>query len=346
MNAYSLHGKKDIRCAPRPIPILEPGYVLVKVRRIGICGSDIHYYDHGYCGAFIPKRPFILGHEFSGQVVDVGQGVEGFQPPDRVAIDPARTCGCCEFCKAGRSNLCTRVVFFGTASVDPHIDGGFCEYISVAATNCYHLHDQFDYDLAALLEPLSVSIHAVDRAGSVAGKSVMIAGGGTIGQLVLQVILAYGAAKVIVSDPIKAARQTAISQGADLALNPCDDDFVEQAITQTSGGCDILFEISGASIALAQAIHAARRGATLIQVGTLPKDVPLPANLIMVKELNVRGSFRFVANTFNTAIQLATSGRVNLKPLITHIYPFEELVQAMEFASRKNNAIKVQITNE
>lgn len=344
MKAYSLYGEKDIRCEKRAIPAVKQGHVLVKVRRIGICGSDIHYFEHGYCGAFIPKSPFVLGHEFSGEIVEVGQGVEGFHPSDRVAIDPARTCGRCEFCKTGRSNLCTRVVFFGTASVDPHIDGAYCEYISVSATNCYRLPDKLDFDIAAMLEPLSVAIHAVNRSGSVAGKAVMVAGGGTIGQMVLQVLQAYGAGKVIVSDPIETARQLSLSQGADLTLDPCADDFIEQVTTLTHGGCDVIFEISGAGIALTQAIHAAQRGATLIQVGTLPKEVPLPANLIMVKELNVLGSFRFVANTFNTAMNLAASGRVNLKPLITRTYPFEQLVEAMQFASGKNNAIKIQVS--
>jgi len=344
MNAYSLHGKEDLRCETRSVPAVKDGHVLVKVRRIGLCGSDIHYFEHGYCGAFIPKRPFVLGHEFSGELVEVGQGVEGFRPSDRIAIDPARTCGQCEFCKSGRSNLCVNVIFFGSASVDPHIDGAFCEYISVSAMNCYRLPDELGFDIAAMLEPLSVAIHAVSRSGSVAGKTIMITGGGTIGQLVLQVVQAYGAAKVIVSDPVETARQTALKQGADLALDSCADDFVERVITFTDGGCDVIFEISGAGVALVQAIHASRRGAILIQVGTLPKEVALPANLIMVKELNLLGSFRFVANTFTAALHLAASGRINLKPLITQTYLFEELIKAMEFACKKNNVIKVQVS--
>ncbi|MCZ6775792.1 MAG: L-idonate 5-dehydrogenase [Ignavibacteria bacterium] len=342
MISYVLYGKEDLRPERRTVPEVKPGQVLIKVRRMGICGSDVHYFIHGYCGVFIPKRPFILGHEFAGEVAETGAGVKGVSVCDRVAVDPSYPCSICRFCRTGRYNLCDNMKYLGSASTDPHVDGAFCEYIAMPAANCYVLPDKIDYGEAALLEPLSVATHAVMRAGSVSGKSVLIAGGGTIGQLVLLVVRAFGSAHIVLSDIREAPRKLALNQGADHVLDATTDSMKGQALGIVEDGFDIIFEVSGSPAALGQAIDLVRRAGTIIQVGTLPSEVELPANMIMVKELNILGSFRF-ANVFSTAINLIASGRINLRPLITHTFPFGNFLSAMNLACGKENIIKVQV---
>ncbi len=343
MTAYSLYGKEDLRAEAKPKPVAGPGQVIVKIQRIGICGSDMHYYEHGYCGAFVPKRPFILGHEFSGQIIEIGEGVKGFKMHDRVAVDPSHPCHVCEFCLTGRYNLCENMRFLGSASVDPHIDGAYCEYICMPAENCFHLPASLDYGKAALLEPLSVCIHAARQAGELFGKTVLITGAGTIGQLLLQVLQTMGAAKVCVSDVKSTARDFSLLQGAQEALDPLSDQFENQAAQIAPKGFDVIFEVSGAPAALKQAIHLAKRGATLVQVGTLPQEVSLPANLIMVKELKMVGSFRF-ANVIPAAIDLVASGRGQFDSIITHTFKFDQLLDGMKKACSREDVVKVHIS--
>jgi L-idonate 5-dehydrogenase len=342
MISYVLYGKQDLRPERRTVPEVKPGQVLIKVRRMGICGSDVHYFMHGYCGAFIPKRPFILGHEFAGEVAEIGAGVNGVSVGERVAVDPSYPCGTCRFCRIGRYNLCDNMKYLGSASTDPHVNGAFCEYIAMPASNCYLLPDNIDYGNAALLEPLSVATHAVMREGTVSGKSVMIAGGGTIGQLVLLVARAFGSSLVVLSDIREGPRKVALKQGADHVLDATSDSMKAKALGIARDGFDIIFEVSGSHKALSQAIDLVRRGGTIIQVGTLPAKMELPANMIMVKELKILGSFRF-ANVFSTAINLISSGRINLLPLITHRFTFDNFLSAMNLACGKENIIKVQV---
>jgi len=201
MDAWVLHGANDLRREQRPDPEPADHEVLVRVERVGICGSDIHYYRHGRVGAFVPSRPFVLGHEVAGEVVAVGRSAGGIAVGDRVAVDPSQACLRCAWCRGGRSNLCPQMRYFGSAATDPPTDGALCDLKTVPAANCYRLGDRLSYAEGALLEPLAVACHAVLRAGSIAGKPVAVSGAGTIGQLVATVARALGAARVVVSDP-------------------------------------------------------------------------------------------------------------------------------------------------
>jgi len=232
--------------------------------------------------------------------------------------------------------------YLGSASTDPHMDGVFCEYITMPAQNCYPIPDHLGYAEAALIEPLSVAVHAVKRAGLIYGASVLITGGGTIGQLILLVARAFGAGKVALSETIEDRRIFAMAQGADMALNPANGSLTEQVAEFTEDGFDVVIEASGAAAALQQAITFVRRGGTIVQVGTMPAEVQLPANLIMSKELQLFGSFRF-ANVFKIAIDLAASGRLNLQPLITQTLPLKDFLQAMQFACIRSKDIKIQV---
>jgi len=344
MKAFVLHGPEDMRLEERPVASVGPEDVLVRVRRTGICGSDVHYYTHGKIGDFVPREPFALGHEFAGDVDAVGASVDGLSKGDRVAIDPQMPCRRCEFCVTGRYNLCTNMRFLGSASCYPHIDGGFGQYVAVPARNCHVLPEGLDYGYAALLEPLTVATHAVMRAsvaGGVAGKTVLITGAGTIGQLVLIVARAYGAAVLAVSDVEEFPRSFALRSGADYAFHPADDELTSLADDR---GIDVAIEVSGAPPALAQAIRIVKRGGTVVQVGTQPDPVELPINLVMSKELALLGSFRS-AHVIRPALDLAASG-VNLKPLISSVFPFSRFQEAMDTAVEKRNVIKVQVEQE
>ena len=302
MKAFMLHGQGDLRAHDLKLPIVSSGHVLLRVKRAGICGSDIHYYSHGRSGSFVPKQPLVLGHEFAGEVVSVGEGVDRSMLGQRVTVDPSIPCGMCKFCRGGRYNLCRHMRYYRT----------------------------------------TFAVHAAFRAGSVAGRRVLVTGGGTIGQLMALVTRAFGATQVVVSDITDYPRWLAITLGADAALDATDLNFKTKAISLSQGGFDLVFEASGSVEALSQAIAAAERGATIVQVGTLPATVMAPLNLIMTKELSLVGSFRF-ANVFATSLDLAVSRRVNLEPLISAVFSLADTQKAMELAISKDEIVKIQI---
>ena len=351
MKAFVLHGPEDMRFdGDRKRGELRAGDVLVRVRRTGICGSDVHYFLHGKIGEFVPREPFVLGHEFSGEVAEVGQGVAGLAPGDPIAIDPSIPCGRCVDCRGGRYNLCRDMRFVGSASCHPHIDGGFGEYVVVPADSCIPLPGGIDFGYAALLEPLSVAVHAINRAAvtggiagrGVAGRTVVITGAGTIGYLVLLVARAYGASMVAVSDPEEFPREAALRAGADHAFTPTDDGLKQFS---ESNRIDIVVEVSGAPKALTEAIRIVRKGGTIVQVGTQPPLVELPQNLIMSKEIALLGSLRS-AHSIRPALDLASSGRIDLKPVISSVFPFSRFDEAMQTAVEKRRVIKVQVEQE
>lgn len=344
MNAHVLHAAGDLRFERVSRPEPGPGEVLVGVRAAGICGSDLHYHAHGRCGNFVPTRPFILGHEFAGEVVALGHGVESLAVGARVAVDPSRACGRCKQCRQGRYNLCPHMQYYGTASVVPPNDGCFAEFVTAPARNCWPLPDDFEYSWGALLEPMSVAMHAVSRAGSTAGKSVLITGGGAIGQMILLVAIAFGGTRVVVSDLKPFAREFALKHGATAALDPADARMMEQARTLCPEGFEIVFEATGVPAALDQGIRLTAPGATVVQVGTLPDGIPFPANALLTRELQYLGSWRF-ANVFDRAIDLISSGRIDPRPLVTHVFPFPSLAEAIALAGSGGEVVKVQIAN-
>ncbi|MEY4739296.1 MAG: L-idonate 5-dehydrogenase, NAD-binding [Bacteroidota bacterium] len=337
MKTYLLYGPKDIRLAEKPAPNPEAGQVLVEIKFTGICGSDLHYFNHGFCGRFVPKRPFALGHEFSGIVREVGSNVQSLSIGDEIAVDPSMPCGSCNHCRSGHYNLCLNMKFFGSASCDPHIDGSMGEFVAVPSSNCYVLPKGIDLAQASLLEPLSVAMHAVRQVGNISGKSVLITGGGPIGQLILRVARAFGAYRVTMSDVNAFARDFALASGANAAINPVDENA-----WQANGHYDVVIEASGVPSALSNGLEVVRRGGTVVLVGTLPELFSLPGNLIMSKELKLFGSFRF-AHVFQDAINMVAAGQINLDGIVTDIYGFDDVPIAMEKALAKDHVMKVQI---
>ena len=343
MKAAVLHGARDLRIESYRQPELQPGMVLLRSRRVGICGTDLHYYEHGYNATFVPDRPFILGHELTGEVAAVASDVQVVKPGQRVAVNPARSCGFCDYCKGGQINLCRKTIMLGSASTTPPTDGALAEFLTVRADQCHLLPDDMDDGAGAMMEPLSVALHAVKRAGTVSGKRVLVTGAGTIGLLVAMTARAFGAVPVAVSDPVSARRLKAMELGVDVALDPTAHDLHDQVRELTDLGFDMVFEASGAPAALRAGFDLVRPGGTIVQIGTVgTADIPIPVNQLMVREINFRGSMRY-GDTFDEAIRLVAAGRVKVQPFINHVFALDDSAKALQFAADRSVALKVQI---
>ncbi len=338
MQAFYLHGACDMRPAEIDQPRPGPDEVLIQVRATGICGSDLHYYTHGKNGDFVPERPFILGHESAGEIVESGSFSATLPLGSRVAIDPSHPCRNCAHCLAGTYNLCPHMRYFGSAACSPPQDGSFREYVQVRAENCHLIPEAVDYREAALLEPLSIAVHGVGQAGTIAGKNVLVTGGGPIGQLIGLVARHYGAAHLAVSDIRQEALDLATSLWADLGLRADEPAAIARA---AGAGFDTVIEASGAPAALQTAYQHTRAGGTIVQLGVQSGPVELPVNLLMHKELTIRGSFRF-AHVFGRALDLLARRQLDLAPLISACVDFPDLIAGFDIALQPQS-IKVVI---
>jgi L-idonate 5-dehydrogenase len=285
----------------------------------------------------------VLGHELTADVAALGEGVSSVKVGERVTVNPARACGFCDHCKGGRPNLCRQTIMLGSGSTKPPTDGAMADFVSVRADQCHVLPPDMDDGLGAMMEPLAVALHAVKRAGTVSGRRVLVTGGGTIGLLVAITARAYGATPVVVTDVVASRRAKAIAVGADAALDPSGPELREQVRALVDDGFDVVLEASGARPALRQAFDLVRPGGTIVQIGTLgTEDVPLPANQIMVREINFVGSMRY-GNVFAEAIRLVAAGRIDVRPLLSDVLPIADCRRAMALAADKSSALKVQI---
>jgi L-idonate 5-dehydrogenase len=336
--ACTIHGVRDLRLQQEVRAPLKPHDVRLRLGAAGICGSDLHYYSEGRVGAFVIREPLVPGHEASGVVAELGPEVTRVKVGQKVAINPSHPCGHCDFCREGRLNLCRSMFFLGSASVFPHAQGLFREAIVMGEAQLTPI-DEPDITLGeiACAEPLSIGLHAVRRAGEVLGRSVFIAGGGTIGCMSVLAARAAGAARVCVSEPNERARRIALSVGADevvaadaAALAPLAERF------------DIAIEAAGHPLALQSCLAAARRGAVAVQVGTLPPSIEFPANALMVRELDYRGAFR-AEREFDMAVQAIRTRRVDVRPLISAQIPLQRAQEAFELALDRTKSTKVQL---
>ena len=338
VQAFYLHGARDLRAAEIDQPQIAADEVLVQIRATGICGSDLHYYVHGRNGDFVPERPFVLGHEAAGEVVDAGAFADVLPAGSRVAIDPSHPCRTCAPCREGRYNLCPQMRYFGSAACSPPQDGSFRECVQVHVHNCHPLPAAMDYRQAALLEPLSIAVHGVGQAGRIAGKRALVTGAGPIGQLIGLVARHYGAAHLAVSDIRQSALDLATSLWADQAV--CADDSAAMA-RAAGAGFDVVVEASGAPAALQAAYAHCKAGGTVVQLGVQGGPIELPVNLVMQKELTVRGSFRF-AHVFPQALNLLARQQLNVGALISQCVAFPDLVAGFD-AALQPQTIKVVV---
>ena len=270
---------RKVRIEEREKPVPKEGEVLVKVEYVGICGSDLHYYESGRIGNFIVEPPFVLGHEAGGTVVEVGSGVTHLKAGDRVALEPGKTCGHCEHCKAGKYNLCEDVIFFAT----PPVDGVFQEYVAHEAGLCFKLPDNVSTLEGALVEPLSVGLHAAMQGGAHIGQTAVVTGAGCIGLVSLLALKAMGVSRVIVVDVIEKRLQKAKELGADYVINGKEQDTVAEIKRLTEGkGCDLSIETAGTQITASQLIQASKKGATIVFVGySASGEMTLPIGMAL-----------------------------------------------------------------
>lgn len=344
IKAAVLHGIDDVRVEEVDFPQMKEGEVLIKMKSVGVCGSDVHYYKHGKIGPYVVEKPMILGHECAGEIVEVAKDVKGFKPGDRVAIEPGYTCRRCVYCKTGRYNLCPDVTFMAT----PPVDGAFVEYVSWPADFVFHLPDNMTFAHGALMEPLAVGMHAVRRSRLKPGEPIVILGAGTIGLVTILSAKAAGAGEIIVADLEDVRLEMAKKLGATKTINASKEKTVEVVKDLTQGlGTDVVFETAGSVPTTQQTIELVKRGGRIVWVGLAGEDVfPIPVIDAIDKELDIMGIFRY-ANVYPYAIQLVSTGRMNVDPLVTHHFNLDDVKEALEVAhERRDGAVKVMVDIE
>ncbi|QKV96620.1 NAD(P)-dependent alcohol dehydrogenase [Streptomyces sp. NA02950] len=333
MRAAVLHAPGQLEIRRRPVPRPRPGQVLVRIEAVGICGSDVHYYEHGRIGDFVVRAPMVLGHEPSGTVVALGPGARRHTPGQLVSLEPGVPCGRCAQCRHGRYNLCPEVSFYAT----PPVDGALCEYVAVDEDFAHPVPDTLTPDAAALLEPLSVGVWACRKGRVTAGSRVLVTGAGPIGLIAAQTARAFGAAEVVVTDVephrLAAARELGATGAVDVRTTPLAD---------TGFTPDVLVECSGVPAVADEAIRTVGRAGRAVLVGMGGDSVPLPLAHVQNFEIEVTGTFRY-ANTWPTAIALAASGEVRLDPLATHHYDLEEAERALTVGAQDPTALKAVV---
>ncbi len=344
MKSIVCHGPKDLRIQDADIPAPGAHQLLVRVAYGGICGSDLHYFQHGGFGTVRIREPMALGHEVSGIVHSVGAQVQGLRAGQRIAISPSRPCGQCRFCQLGQHNHCLAMRFYGSAMPFPHIQGAFSEFIVIEAHQAHAIGDHLSLSEAALAEPLSVGLHAIQRAGGVLGKQVLVTGCGPIGSLLIAGLRRAGAARIVAVDLADRPLQCAREMGADEALNLRTQAQALDRYKADKGQFDAVFEASGSEAALKLALDVITPRGVLVTVG-LGGDIALPMNQLVAKEIDLRGTFRFHPE-FATAVQFLNEGLIDGKPVITGVVSASQALQAFELACDKQRSLKVQIDFE
>ena len=312
--------------------------MLVKLEYIGICGSDLHYYATGGIGDCRVEPPFVLGHEAGGTVVETGAGVTGLKAGDRVALEPGKTCGHCEFCRTGRYNLCPDVVFFAT----PPVDGVFQEYVAHEAGLCFKLPDNVSTMEGALIEPLAVGFHAANLGEAHIGQTAVVTGSGCIGLVSLLAMKAMGVSRVYVVDVIEARLRKALECGADGVINGRTADVVQEVMRLTGGrGTDLVIETAGTEATTRQAIQMAKKGSTIVLVGLgASGEMTLPMTAAINKELTFKSICRY-RHCYPMAIDAVATGRINIRGIVTNEFAFDDLPEALDICiNNKDEVVK------
>ncbi len=327
----------------RDIEVPKPGEkdVLVKLEYVGICGSDVHYLEHGKIGDFVVNGDFILGHECAGTVVEIGSGVQNLKVGDRVALEPGITCGQCEFCKTGKYNLCPDVEFLAT----PPYHGSLMNYIAFPENMCFKLPENITTKEGALVEPLAVGMHAALQGNVKLGNSVVILGAGTIGLVTLLACKAYGATEITVVDVIPKRLEYAKKLGATATLNAAEVDVNTEIEKMTAKrGVDIVIETAGSARTISQTPYLVKNGGTIVLVGLAPQDI-IEFNFakIMAKEAEIKSVFRY-RNIYPTAIKAIAKGIIDITGIVTHEFDFDDVAKAFDYViNNKQDVVKAVI---
>jgi L-idonate 5-dehydrogenase len=338
VKAIVIHAAHDLRIEDRAEDAILPGQLRLRLATGGVCGSDLHYYNHGGFGAIRLREPMILGHEVSAYVEDAGD--TGFAKGQLVAVSPSRPCGACTFCLEGLPNHCLNMRFYGSAMPFPHIQGAFRESLVADASQCVDATGLTAGE-AAMAEPLAVTLHATTRAGEMLGKRVLVTGCGPIGVLSILAARRAGAAEIVATDLSDFTLALAAKVGADRVINTATTPDALLAYCGNKGHFDVMYECTGVAAALAGGIAALRPRGVILQLG-LGGDMTLPMMAITAKELELRGSFRFHAE-FAVGVGLMQKGLIDVKPLITHTVALNDAERAFRLASDRSQAMKAQI---
>ncbi|MER9226266.1 L-idonate 5-dehydrogenase [Mesorhizobium sp. M0664] len=341
MKSIVIHAAKDLRIEETDPGSPGAGQVEIAVEAGGICGSDLHYYNHGGFGAIRLREPMILGHEVAGTVRALGDGISTLAVGDRVAISPSRACNACRYCLQGMQNQCLDMRFYGSAMPMPHIQGAFRQRLIAEAWQCHRIADHISINEAAFAEPFAVTLHAMNRAGSLLGKRVLVTGCGPIGALCILAARAHGAREIVATDVMEGVLAKALEIGADRTINVATNSEELAAYNVDKGSFDVMFEASGNERAVRAGLDVLKPRGVLVQLG-LGGDLSIPQNLVVAKEIEMRGTFRF-HEEFAIAVDLINRRRVDVKPLLTGIYPLDEAVAAFDIAGDRNKSMKVQI---
>ena len=327
-------GKFDFE--EKPVPEVKPDDVLVKLEYVGICGSDMHLFQHGYIGENHVTEPMVLGHEPGGVVAGIGSNVKSLKIGDRVAVEPGVPCWHCEFCKSGRYNLCKNVYFYASL---PVVEGCFAEYISHPANLCYKLPDNVSTLEGALMEPLAVGLHAARQSGIQMGANAVVIGAGCIGLLTMLSIKSMGVGEVIVVDIQQNRLERAAELGASEVVNASGADAVQRVLELTGGGADYVFETAGSELSIFQTAKMVKRGGTITLVGyTRDGIAKMNVNWLIDNEVTIKTVFRY-RNIYPVAIAAVSKGIIPLKEIASDIYEFKDIQTAMEHSV--NNKDKV-----
>jgi L-iditol 2-dehydrogenase len=331
MKALVLHGINDLRVDDWPKPRPGPGQVLVRVRAVGLCGSDVHYYTHGRIGDQLVTKPMIVGHEGAGEVAELGPGVTNLKVGQRLALEPSNSCGRCEWCTTGRPNLCPSVKFCST----PPYDGLMCELAVLERHQCVPIPDALTFDEAAMLEPLQVGVHATNLIGLKPGETVAVVGVGPIGLGCMEMARVAGAGRIIVTDKLDYRLKLARKLGADDAVNVEKADPVEAVMKLTGGrGADLVFECTNRAAGTPQAYDLAAIGGRVCLVGIPEEDtITVDTHRPRRKELRIQ-YIRRSRHAAQQAIGLVASGRLDVKSWITHRVPLADAKKAFDMVAK------------
>lgn len=343
MKACVLHAAKDLRIENAESGSLGPSDVRVAVAAGGICGSDLHYFHRGRVGDIELRQPMVLGHEVSGVVAETGSSVEHVNAGDLVALDPARTCGECRYCRTGRESLCRNVLYFGSAMRMPHVQGAFRQEIVVEGRQCVKFANAVEPEIAAFAEPLSVALHAVNRARNVSGGEVLVTGCGPIGCLAVLAARHAGADRIVATDVASRPLEIAARIGADETINALEDGNRLEALGSGGGCFDAAIEASGNPAGMRDCLRLLRPGGRLVQLGMIaPGKADLGLNRIVTGELEIVGSFR-ADREFRDAVRHLSDGSIDVSQVLSHRFPLSEAREAFEIAADRTKALKVQI---
>ncbi|MDI7922385.1 L-idonate 5-dehydrogenase [Ferirhizobium litorale] len=337
-----LHGRRDLRVETLDCATPGPGEVLLAMAAGGICGSDLHYYQDGGFGPVRVREPIIAGHEASGFVEALGEGVTSLEIGQLVAINPSQPCGQCQYCRIAQPIHCLEMRFMGSAMRLPHENGMFRTRLVAPATQCLPVTEGVSAGEAACAEPLAVCLHAVAQAGDLTGKEVLVTGAGPIGLLVVAAARHAGAGEIVVTDLMDGALARAPTIGATRTINVATDPLALRPFEENKGSFDVAFECSAAASALRSAFATIKPRGTIVQVG-VTGDIEIPLNALVGKELVWRGSQRF-HQEFAKAVDLISTLRIDVRSIISHTFALEQAVEAFEQAGDRSTACKVQIS--